>query len=193
MPWPERLSPRDVLAPLVILGTALAAPSADAGAFLGARMAVDPPSGAQALCQTYDWACARSAASAPLTPEQVDVAKRVSRAVNQQFREISDQSQYGREEVWALPTSRGGDCEDFALIKKRELIARGLPADRLMLASVLDRKRKSHAVLVIRTESGDLVLDNLTDRVLPWHRTGYMFLRMQNPQDAAGWVAVLEG
>jgi predicted transglutaminase-like cysteine proteinase len=54
-------------------------------------------------------------------------------------------------------------------------------ADRLLIAAVLDKKDKVHAVLVLRTEMGDYVLDNLTSRVLPWNTTGYAFLRMQDP------------
>ena len=48
-------------------------------------------------------------------------------------------------------------------------------------------------MLVVRTDTGDFVLDNLTDRVLDWRKTGYTFLRMQNPQAPNRWSAVLAG
>lgn len=150
-----------------------------------------PPSGALTLCDTYDWACAPGGTA--MSREHIDLAHHVSRSVNRRVREISDHAQYGRAEHWALPTARGGDCEDFALLKKRELIARGLPANRLLIASVFDKRRNSHAVLVLRTDTGDLILDNLTDRVVGWRETGYTFVRMQNPSDPRRWVAVLAG
>ena len=160
-------------------------------AFVPMRGEAAPPSGALALCETHDWACA--AGGSPLSQGQTDLAGRISRSVNRRVREISDQAQYGRSEHWALPTARGGDCEDFALLKKRELIARGLPANRLLIASVFDRRRNSHAVLVLRTDRGDLVLDNLTDRIVGWRETGYTFLRIQSPSDPRRWMAVLAG
>ncbi len=107
--------------------------------------------------------------------------------------QISDASQYRRDELWALPTRRGGDCEDFALLKKRELIRLGIPAERLLIATVLDRKYRGHAVLVVRTHRGDMVLDNLTNRVMRWERTGYTFMKMQNPARPDTWQAILAG
>ena len=182
---------------LLPLGLALAGahPAAAAGpGVIAGQGRAAPPAGAQALCRAYSWACAASGqGAAPLTAGQVDLARAVSLRVNREVREISDRAQYGTDERWALPTRRGGDCEDFALEKKRRLVAAGLPPERLLLASVLDRRRDPHAVLVLRTGAGDLVLDNLDDRVVGWRATGYTFLRMQDPADPSGWVAVLDG
>lgn len=173
----------------VIAGVAPATASAAAYSFLPARGQSAPPSGARSLCRLYDWAC-RAPSGGQLTQAQIDLAVEVNRRVNRQVREITDAAQYGRAEVWALPTRRGGDCEDFALMKKRDLVAAGLPPERLLLAAVLDRSRASHAVLVLRTDSGDLVLDNLTDRVSGWRSTGYTFIRMQDPRRPSRWVAL---
>ncbi len=86
-----------------------------------------------------------------------------------------------------------GDCEDYALYKKRELIRLGIPPEQLLIAAVLDKQRRIHAVLVVRTGSQDLVLDNLTSRIVPWNRTGYTFLRLQDPDQPSRWVAVYAG
>ena len=171
-----------------VAGVAPATASAAASAFLPARAESAPPSGARSLCKLYDWAC-RPPSGRQLTDAQIGFAADVNRRINGQVREITDAAQYGRAEVWALPTRRGGDCEDFALLKKRDLVAAGLPPERLLLASVLDRRRESHAVLVLRTDRGDLVLDNLTDHVSDWRSTGYTFLRMQDPRRPSRWVA----
>jgi len=191
----KRLLPPLALALSLGFGAGLPATAAPYGndGFLVAKRAIAAPSGAIGLCGRYDWACARSGAGHRAGPDVLRVANRVNLAVNRQVREIRDTAQYRREEVWALPTSRGGDCEDFALLKKRELIARGIAPERLLIATVLDRKRQSHAVLVLRTDRGDYVLDNLTNRILHWKRTGYTFLRMQNPDAPHAWDAVFAG
>lgn len=160
------------------------------------RMEVPAPAGAKDLCRVLGWACARSTPSAgPAAPAAavVDLARQVNLGVNRHVAPLSDESQYRRAEHWALPTARGGDCEDFALLKKRELMARGVAPERLLLATVLDLEQASHAVLILRTDAGDLVLDNLTDRIATWRETGYTFLRMQDPADPSRWTAVVAG
>ena len=156
--------------------------------------AVPAPAGFRGVCKRYAWACDRSShATVHGAEAQLALANRINRAVNRQVREISDQRQYKRREYWALPTRRGGDCEDFALLKKRELQRAGIAADRLLIATVLDRRRQAHAVLVLRTDRGDYVLDNLTSRIKPWTKTGYSFIRMQDPSTTSGWTVVMRG
>lgn len=157
---------------------------------------VAAPMGAVGLCEDMFWACASAGeirVSVQVGGSTLELAKQINSAVNRQFREVSDRRQYRREEHWALPTRRGGDCEDFALLKKRELIKRGVSPNNLLIATVLDRNHQSHAVLVVRTAEGDFVLDNLRRKVLHWSDTGYTYLRMQDPRDPSGWMAVLAG
>ena len=177
------------------LGMAVAAAGpAYAGKLVVSTKSVAAPLGARDLCARYAWACATSSAGAITDSRaKLKVADRVNRAVNRAVREISDARQYRRREHWALPTRLGGDCEDFALLKKRELIRAGIAPDRLAIATVLDRRRQAHAVLVLKTAAGDYVLDNLTSQIKPWDRTGYSFLRMQDPRAASGWRAVMRG
>lgn len=151
------------------------------------------PAGMGNLCDRQHWACAPSRGRAEAPEAALELARKVNRSVNTEVREVSDVRQYGREDVWDLPTAQGGDCEDFALAKKKRLIDAGLPAGALMLATVLDRRREHHAVLVLRTASRDFVLDNLTDRMLPWDQTGYSFLRMQDPVAPRRWNAIAAG
>ncbi len=199
----HRLTPRMIatrfraglgVAALALTATAGAAAAAPkpVTAHLVAVRGVAAPSAARGLCDTYAWACsggrAGSAADSALATAQA-----VNRAVNAEVRQVSDRRQYGREDVWGLPTARGGDCEDIVLEKKRRLIEAGLPGSALLIATVLDRRRQGHAVLVLRTASGDYVLDNLNSRVVPWHRTGYSFLRMQNPAAPRKWDAIAAG
>jgi predicted transglutaminase-like cysteine proteinase len=149
-----------------------------------------PPFGARELCKDYAWACSVSASRKNISNSDFSVINEVNRSVNRSVREVTDLSQFRVTERWNLPTSRGGDCEDFALLKKHELIRRGFPAQLLLIATALDKNRRGHAVLIVRTSDGDVVLDNLTTRVKNWSETGYIFLRMQNPKAPASWVSL---
>ena len=161
-------------------------------AFLPAKQAAPAPDGAASLCRTYPWACAEVQGGGLSIGAQLAIAAQVNRAANAAIPAITDLAQYGRAEHWALPGQLGGDCEDYVLYKKQALIAAGIPANSLLIAVVLDRQEDPHAVLILRTDGGDHVLDNVTDRILPWGRTGYTFISMQDPDDPARWVMVFE-
>lgn len=174
-------------AALCLAGAARAMDATDA-AFLPVAGPSAAPAGAASLCRSYDWACAGATHRAPVGADVLTLAERINRAANAHIRPVSDPDQYATAERWALPTARGGDCEDYALFKKLKLVEAGVSPDRLLIAAVLDGKRNIHAVLVLRTDTGDFILDNLTDRVLPWNRTGYAYLRMQDPRQPSRWV-----
>ena len=162
---------------------------ATANAYLEATLQMDPPNAARELCARYDWACAGRGAGGGLPEAQaLALIERVNREVNRAVRAVPDRQQYGQTDHWSLPTPAGGDCEDYALLKKKELIRHGLDPKSLLLATVLDRRRVPHAVLIYRSRNGDLLLDNLTDDVIDWRASAYIFLRMQNPQDPRRWV-----
>lgn len=179
---------------LVVLAcTGAAAAPRPPAAHLEAVQSVAAPSAARYLCDLYSWACMGAATPVAVGKDALELSRAINRDVNAEVPEISDRRQYGREDVWTLPSVRGGDCEDFALAKKKRLIEAGVPAGAVLIATVLDRQRKPHAVLVLRARAGDFVLDNLTDRMLPWHRTGYSFLRMQNPTAPRKWDVIAAG
>jgi predicted transglutaminase-like cysteine proteinase len=93
-------------------------------------------------------------------------------------------------ERWLINPGRG-DCNDYAVTKRHELLARGWPARALLLSEVVTRSGEHHLVLVARTRDGDLVLDNLTDRISPWFRTSYRWVRMQIPGDSRLWTTIV--
>ena len=179
------------------LWSALSAPAALAAngedEFLHPRRPIAAPAGFAQVCDRYSWACSGVTRGQMGEADILDLARSVNRRINAGFHQVSDERQYGVTEVWALPTGRGGDCEDFVLLKKLALIKNGVPASRLLIATVLDRQRAPHAVLVLRTATGDLVLDNLRTQIRPWNKTGYTFLRMQNPDAPQVWQAVFAG
>jgi predicted transglutaminase-like cysteine proteinase len=176
-----------ILATASIVGKSVEASEGD---FITSVASTPPPAGARQLCRQYSWACSSTASVAMTSQQELQIVKRVNRKINRTTREVTDQSQYRTVERWALPTRRGGDCEDFALLKKRDLIRAGIDPSKLLIATVLDTRRNAHAVLVYRSAAGDLVLDNLTNTIKPWSDTRYLFLRMQDPRQPENWVGV---
>lgn len=190
----RRALPAGLVALLLATGPGLASePRANPAGLLPIREATTPPPGAMTLCATYDWACARSGKRTVIDAAAMETLKTINSRVNRRVTPVADNVQWGRAEKWSLPTARGGDCEDYALQKKKDLIEAGFAPEQLLIATVLDRRGRSHAVLVVRSGRQDLVLDNMNSRILPWQQTGYTFLRLQNPAQPSGWVAVLAG
>ncbi|AWB50010.1 hypothetical protein HYN69_17220 [Gemmobacter aquarius] len=160
---------------------------------LPTKTSVSAPAGASGLCTRYDWACARTGKTRPIDLAAMAVAQKINTVANRKVRPVSDQAQWSIAERWSLPTARGGDCEDYAMLKKMMLIQAGFSPDQLLIATVLDRQRRSHAVLILRTGTQDLVLDNMTGRIKHWRDTGYTFLRLQDPRRPDRWVGVFAG
>ncbi len=113
----------------------------------------------------------------------------VNRSVNQRIRPATDREMHGVEERWSLPTDRG-DCEDYVLLKRHELKRRGWPASALLVTVVRDEEGEGHAVLTVRTDRGELVLDNKVDVIRPWYETSYTYVKRQATVDAARWLRI---
>ena len=89
-------------------------------------------------------------------------------------------------DTWSL-APREGDCEDYAITKRHALIARGWPESSLRLAVAHTAWGEGHLVLVVRTNKGDLVLDNLTGAVRNWRKTGLRWDMIQASNDPRIW------
>ena len=105
---------------------------------------------------------------------------------------MTDIEAYGKDEVWAYPNGVG-DCEDYVLEKRRDLMREGLSPSNLLITVVRKRDGKGHAVLTVRTDKGDFILDNLTDAIRQWDQTGYVFLKRQSTDHPGTWVTIREG
>jgi predicted transglutaminase-like cysteine proteinase len=92
-------------------------------------------------------------------------------------------------EAWLISPARG-DCNDYAVTKRHELLDRGWPSRALLLSEVVVASGEHHLVLVVRTSGGDVVLDNLTARIRPWSEAPYRWVRIQSPGDARLWATV---
>lgn len=106
---------------------------------------------------------------------------------NQAIAPVTDQDQFGVIENWSYAKTGMGDCEDYVLEKRRELIRRGWPLSALLITVVIDKDGGGHAVLTVVTDRGEFVLDNQTDKVLPWSKSGLTFIRRQSPDNQNVW------
>lgn len=138
------------------------------------------------FCQKYPSQCGGrySESYVELDGELWDTIKQVNRAVNSAISPRDDT----QDDTWDLG-AKEGDCDDYAVEKRRRLIALGFSPAVLALTEVTARG-EGHLVLTIRTDRGALVLDNLRDSIVSWNSTGYQFVRMQSAHRPDYWVAV---
>ncbi len=154
-----------------------------------------PPVGFVRFCVSNPSECknvGRRVKRLALTPTAWNALFKVNAEVNKDITPVSDEDQYGVPELWTYPVT-AGDCEDYLLLKKRDLERMGYDAGALLITVVLDEKNEGHAVLTVATDRGDFVLDNRRNDILLWTDTGYTFLKRQSQQDPRAWVALTDG
>jgi predicted transglutaminase-like cysteine proteinase len=168
--------------------------------FAGGPMAIggltSQPIGHYDFCKMHKSECSiRPVNQAPavMTGALLRQLASVSAAVNAAVKPMSDVDIYGKEEVWAYPDSGVVDCEDYVLEKRRRLNRLGLSLADLLITVVRKPDGEGHAVLTVRTDKGDYILDNLTDKVRAWDQTGYRFLKRQASDNTGRWVSIREG
>ena len=124
-----------------------------------------------------------------LTRETWNTIRAVNRRVNASVIPLLDEEHWGVTDQWDLPGDGYGDCEDIQLLKRKLLSERGLPRRAMRMTVVIDDQGDGHAVLMLRTDRGDFILDNKTDAILPWDRTSYVFSKREG-HDNTAWVSL---
>lgn len=124
-----------------------------------------------------------------LTAETSELMNSVNRDVNATIAPMHKSETIDIDDGWTIaPTA--GDCNDYAVTKRHELLQSGLPAKALRLAVVKTPSGIGHLVLVVATTQGDLVLDNLVETIRPWQNTRYQWLKIQSARDARYWFEI---
>ncbi len=157
-------------------------PIADGGA--------QPTAAWSEFCERFSAECAIN----PAEPATVKLDKRVwqvivatNKHVNTNVKPQEDIDHWGVIDRWDYPDDGYGDCEDYQILKRRLLVQAGLPRRALRMVVVLDELGQGHAVMAVRTDQGDFILDNKREAVLPWHQTGYVYIKSEGDQSLA-WV-----
>ena len=149
-------------------------PADPSAAFMRVYGSTEPPPAFVRFCEEY--------------PEECAATSRAEGRVPASPKLLIELKHYGIADFWTLPTDGRGDCEDYALLKRHELIKLGWPSSALLMTIVSDEKGKGHAVLTARTAEGDFVLDNKVDEVRLWNKAPYRFLLRQSYLNPRVWM-----
>jgi predicted transglutaminase-like cysteine proteinase len=152
------------------------------------------PVGYFEYCQRYADRCARPS-DGPLirlTEQRWTEIVQVNADVNQVVQPLTDSEIFGVEERWEYPVLVG-DCEDYALQKRKLLNEMGYPLGALLITVGRDADGGGHAVLTVVTDRGDFVLDNVEQRVLLWKDAELYYLKRQSQDDPNDWVSLVAG
>ncbi len=125
-----------------------------------------------------------------LTPKAWFDMVKVNAWVNDTIKPMTDMDHWGVVERWNYPDDGYGDCEDYVLLKRRILMQAGWPREALLITVVRDKKDEGHAVLTVKTNRGEFILDNQEAQILPWNKTGYHFVKRQSQSDPNVWVTL---
>jgi predicted transglutaminase-like cysteine proteinase len=128
-----------------------------------------------------------------LTDRAWEALDSVNRSVNAAIEPISNLEHWGTMlDHWDYPIDGKGDCKIYALYKRKLLLGQGFPRQALLMTIVFDREGEGHAILTVKTDHGEFVLDNLSDEIRPWTATGYRFVKRQSQEDPNLWVSIGE-
>jgi predicted transglutaminase-like cysteine proteinase len=126
-----------------------------------------------------------------MTEERWQELSRINLEVNREI--IAEPNLIGLSaETWLISPERG-DCNDYAVTKRHKLLALGWPAQALLLAEVVVPSGEHHLILVVRTDEGDFLADNLSATIRPWTRAPYQWVRIQSPKNPNFWASVSGG
>jgi predicted transglutaminase-like cysteine proteinase len=139
----------------------------------------------------------RECAGGPSAPRDVVLSPKawrdlvqVNSWVNGAIKPMTDLDHWGVVEKWSYPDDGYGDCEDYVLLKRRMLMQAGWPREALLITVVRDKKDEGHAVLTVKTDKGDYILDNQAENIVLWSDTGYRFVKRQSQSDPNVWVSL---
>lgn len=169
------------------------AAQADPGRFMDMKAAVKAPIGHKQFCRDNRWACPQEQYQPVVV--KLDEARwnqliAINAEVNRRIRPMTDDDLFGTVEHWSYPVNGYGDCEEYVLEKQRVLIEAGWPKSALLITVAKDVSNSGHAVLTVRTDHGDMILDNQIEAVLPWYSTPYRYIKRQSASSPVKWTGI---
>ena len=177
---------------VAILGAASTAAS-ERAIYVSVGNQARPPIGWVEFCNEHAKECATTASEprdVVLTSKVWKDLVRVNRWVNESIKPVTDMDHWGVVERWSYPDDGRGDCEDYVLLKRRMLVQAGWPREALLITVVRDKKGEGHAVLTVKTDKGEFILDNQAEEILLWSETGYRFVKRQSQGNPNTWVSL---
>ena len=176
-----------------MLSMASAHAASERALFISVGEAGRAPAGWRQFCAEYAPECDTmelAARDAALTSQAWNELVRINRWVNEAIKPMTDMEHWGVNERWNYPDDGYGDCEDYVLLKRRMLMQAGWPRQALLITVVRDKQGDGHAVLTVKTDKGEFILDNQTEEVVLWSETEYRFVKRQSQNDPNVWIAL---
>jgi predicted transglutaminase-like cysteine proteinase len=144
------------------------------------------------FCKKYAAECRvdrNEADRVELTPALWKKIVGINLKVNRDIDPVTDMDHWGVVDRWDMAEDGRGDCEEFVLVKRKRLADAGIPRRAMPVTVVIDEENAGHAVLMIRTDRGDFILDNKRNAVLPWGQTGYVYVKRES-QERVAWTSL---
>lgn len=199
---------RAIVALIAMLVLAPSWVKAEDAHFVGVGETTKPPIGWVELCVTLPGEChvsGRIPGEVILDKETLSVLSQVNRWVNENIKPMTDLEHWGVMEKWSYPDDGYGDCEDYALLKRRMLMEAGFPRGALLITVVHEHNGNGHAVLTVKTNQGEYILDNQNDKIVLWSEAGttieveekkvlrrYHFVKRQSQVHPNVWVSLVD-
>lgn len=160
---------------------------------LSLRESALPPVAHTLFCISYPGECAEAAGTASFLSAPVQALytslEAVNRDVNAAIRPVHAKERNIVADRWLL-SPLSGNCNDYAVSKRHELLRLGWPSWALLLAEVVVATGEHHLVLVANAGGESFVLDNLKETVVPLAAAvDYHWIRIESPDDPRFWIA----
>jgi len=179
----------------ILFTAAICAPSAAGERALSVSLSGNAraPIGWIEFCSQHSEDCAaapNNGRDAALTANAWKDLVRVNQWVNNNIKPMTDAEHWGVVEKWSYPDDGYGDCEDYVLLKRKMLMQAGWPRHTLLITVVREMSGDGHAVLTVKTDKGDFILDNQNEEILLWSQTSYRYVKRQSQSDPNVWVSL---
>jgi predicted transglutaminase-like cysteine proteinase len=143
------------------------------------------------FCRRYPSDCAASSnadEAIAYNAETMALLSQVNRSVNSAIAPRR-KTYESLQDAWSIAPD-SGDCNDYAVTKRHELLKQGLPSKALRLSVVTTSSGLGHLVLLVTTSKADLVMDNLSEEIRPWQSVGYHWVKIQSVSDSKLWYGI---
>ena len=177
----------------LIVATPTAKAGSDQQLYIAVGGVTRPPIGWIGFCIEYAAECKTKpleASDVVITPRTWKDLAQINKWVNDSVYPMTDIDHWGMIDRWNYPDDGYGDCEDYVLLKRRMLVQAGWPRQALLITVVRDHNDEDHAVLTVKTDKGEFILDNQNPDILLWSETGYQFVKRQSETDPNVWVSL---
>jgi predicted transglutaminase-like cysteine proteinase len=178
---------------IVAAATPTASVASDRELFIPVGTQARPPIGWTEFCIEYVGECDTrplEARDVVLTPKAWRDLVQINKWVNESVWPVTDMDHWGVVDRWNYPDDGYGDCEDYVLLKRKLLMRAGWPRQALLITVVRDHNGDGHAVLTVKSDKGEFILDNQSPDIMLWSETGYRFVKRQSQTDPNIWVGL---